>query len=115
MVTRFNSIWLYAVGLFLLVLNLAKSDSLPYHFHLKKGYQLIQTEQYQQAIEVFYQVLELSPCDSSAYYGLGEVYRHQQQLTLAEKSYEQAIGREIGQELKGLAYLGLGHVCQKQG
>lgn len=104
-----------SIGVLMFWFHLAGGESLQTRSHLENGYRLIQTEQYQQAVEAFRLALEISPQNASAYYGLGETYRYQQQLPLAVKTYRQAIAQEITSDLRGQTYLRLSQIYQQQG
>ncbi len=104
-----------SIGVLMFWFHLAGGESPRTTSHLENGYRLIQTEQYQQAAEAFRLALEVSPQNASAYYGLGETYRYQQQLTLAVETYRQAIAQEITPNLRGRIYLRLGQIYQQQG
>ena len=97
-----------SIGILMFWFHLAGGESLQTRSYLENGYRLIQTEQYQQAVEAFRLALEISPQNASAYYGLGETYRYQQQLPLAVKTYRQAIAQEITSDLRGQTYLQIG-------
>ena len=104
-----------SIGILMFWFHLAGGESLQTRSYLENGYRLIQTEQYQQAVEAFRLALEISPQNASAYYGLGETYRYQQQLPLAVKTYRQAIAQEITSDLRGQTYLRLSQIYQQQG
>ena len=104
-----------SIGVFVSWFHLAGGGAARTTSHLENGYRLIQTEQYQQAAEAFRLALEVSPQNASAYYGLGETYRYQQQLPRAVETYRQAIAQEITSDLRGQIYLRLGQIYQQQG
>lgn len=83
--------------------------------HLKLGYDCINRQEWNKAIEEFKKVIEKNSLNIWAHIELGKLYRNKTEFHLAEKKFKEVLAMPLNSEQAEQVHIGLGDAYRMQG